>query len=156
MNNKFLIERKIFYFKIILLSIYVIFLSFWILDIVVFGTKQYDGLTPSTFDEKIRKFLTIKIFVFVFNYLVIIFYLFNLIFVKNKGFGYFFAILWLILFAAIFTSNLINKDFYDNTFRLVLIIVMNLILAIIVLTFIYFVFKIYQLKMLNKVIKYKL
>ncbi|WP_033161178.1 hypothetical protein [[Mycoplasma] collis] len=152
MNNKFLIESKVFYFKIILLSIYVILLSFWVIEIVVFGTKQFNNLNENEYNNQIENFLKIKIFLFVFNYLIIIFYLINLIISKNKGIGYFFTIIWIFLFLAIFITNLIDKSFLENNWRISLLILFNSIIALIILTLFYFIFKIYQLKQLNKII----
>ncbi len=135
-----------------MLSIYVILLSFWVIEIVVFGTKQFNNLNENEYNNQIENFLKIKIFLFVFNYLIIIFYLINLIISKNKGIGYFFTIIWIFLFLAIFITNLIDKSFLENNWRISLLILFNSIIALIILTLFYFIFKIYQLKQLNKII----
>ncbi|MDZ7293560.1 hypothetical protein [Mycoplasmopsis pulmonis] len=115
------------------------------------GTNKFDNSSQQEQDFGYQNFLTTKLFVFIGSYLVIVFFLVNLLVSRRYGIGYFFCIIWFIFFLSILITHLIDKNAYENTFRKVvfsLFVVVNVFQLLLIL---YWIFKVNKERMINKI-----
>ncbi|CAC13811.1 unknown; predicted coding region [Mycoplasmopsis pulmonis] len=151
MKSKYLIQKVEFYLQLILLFIHITLLTFWVVEIVFLGTNKFDNSSQQEQDFGYQNFLTTKLFVFIGSYLVIVFFLVNLLVSRRYGIGYFFCIIWFIFFLSILITHLIDKNAYENTFRKVvfsLFVVVNVFQLLLIL---YWIFKVNKERMINKI-----
>lgn len=134
-KRKVNLKKKLFYYFLFLLFIFILSYTIYFLSAMIINTKMYDNIKNTNLrNGNIVKWMTGKIISYIINSFLSIFFLVYLLLGRKRiEFGFFFIVIWIMLFIAIISSTYIIPGARDEIIRSIFAIISSIAGSFIVL-----------------------